>query len=247
MFTKSLSVPYAISVASPSKASRTLVFAILVLALTATTSDARKGGRHHGHGFSRHFIVPIYPPAESYARGGFERRQLDRRSVEGNVEDNGLDRRRVDRRGAERGNLLALVPADWREQPPDPNWQGHRFVSPEGGAWIAFYGRPVEVESRDQHLKAVAFVDGEEVTYLRRERDWLAVSGFKGEKGERIFYRKVVLACGDRQWRHISFEYPAEEKRAFDRLVTSMSRALDRTVDAYCEDMTVGRTWREPH
>jgi hypothetical protein len=52
----------------------------------------------------------------------------------------------------------------------------------------------------------------------------------------------VVLACGERQWRHIAFEYPAEAKRAFDSLVTSMSKALDRSVDAYCEDATIGRT-----
>jgi hypothetical protein len=251
MFTKALSRSVEFSLRSHSKPSRALVLASIILTLSVTTADARRGGRHHGYG-SRHFILPIDPRVESYARGSFGRRQFDRRSVEGNRfeddrgESNRFDRPRVDRRDAERGDLLALVPPNWREQPSDPNVQGRRYVSPEGDAWVAFHASPADAESRKQHLKAVAFVDGEEVTYLRRERDWLAVSGFKGEKDERIFYRKVVLACGQHQWRHIAFEYPAEAKRAFDSLVTSISKALDRSVDTYCEDATVSRTLREP-
>jgi len=86
-------------------------------------------------------------------------------------------------------------------------------------------------------MKAMAFREGEEITYLRRERDWIAVSGFKGD---RIFYRKAVLACGERQWRHIAFEYSAEARRAFDQLVSAMSLGLDRSVNQNC-DATVGR------
>jgi hypothetical protein len=74
------------------------------------------------------------------------------------------------------------------------------------------------------HLKEVVFVDGEEITYLQGGRAWIAVSGLKED---RIFYRKVVLACGGTTWRHIAFEYPAQAKWAFDRLVTHVSRALE--------------------
>jgi hypothetical protein len=208
---------------------RPLLLAALLLAVTGDLADARKGGRHHG--FSRHFVVPAAPAAESYARGNFERRPFER-GVEGDD---------LDRRGAGRGDLLALVPTDWRERPPDSDGEGRRFVSPAGDAWVEFYARPADAASHARHLKAVAFVDGEEVSYLRRERDWLVVSGFKGDSGERIFYRKVVLACGEREWRHIAFEYPAEAKRAFDRLVTRLSQALDGSGDRYCRDATVGR------
>jgi hypothetical protein len=79
---------------------------------------------------------------------------------------------------------------------------------------------------------------------LRRERDWLVVSGFKGEKGERIFFRKVALACDGRYWGHVALEYPAEAKLAFDRVVTTLSKAVDAAVNASCEDATVGRGWR---
>ena len=53
------------------------------------------------------------------------------------------------------------------------------------------------------HMDTVATQQGEGVTYLRRERDWLAVSGLKGG---RIFYRKAVIACGGNMWHHIAFE-----------------------------------------
>jgi hypothetical protein len=120
--------------------------------------------------------------------------------------------------------------------PPDPDWKGNRFVSPSGDAWLAFYARPADKTAHDQHLKSVAFVDGEELTFLRREPDWLEVSGFKGDRN---FYRKVVLACGARAWRHVAFEYPAEAKRAFEPLIARMARALDRQVEQNC-DAVVG-------
>jgi hypothetical protein len=132
----------------------------------------------------------------------------------------------------QRGGIAALVPADWRLQAPDPNWSGNRFVSPSGNAWLAFYARPADKTAHGEHLKSVAFVDGEELTYLRREPDWLEVSGFKGE---RWFYRKVVLACGERTWRHVAFEYPAEAKRAFEPLIARIARALDGAVQQNCD------------
>jgi hypothetical protein len=132
----------------------------------------------------------------------------------------------------QRGGIAALVPADWRLQPPDPNWSGSRFVSPNGDAWLAFYARPADNTAHDQHLKSVAFVDGEDLTYLRREPDWLEVAGFKGN---RLFYRKVVLACGARTWRHVAFDYPAEAKRAFEPLIARIGHALEREVEKNCE------------
>ena len=73
-------------------------------------------------------------------------------------------------------------------------------------------------------MKSFAFVDGETITYLRGERSWIAVSGFKGS---RIFYRKAVVACGGTIWKHIAFEYPTELKHEMDRFVVSAARALD--------------------
>lgn len=145
------------------------------------------------------------------------------------------------RMGGSAPPIEALIPPDWRLAPQEQNWQGRRFLSPEGDAWLALYSSPADPQALDAHLKQVTFVEGEDITYLRRDRDWLVVSGFKGTKEERIFYRKVVLACGGATWRHIAFEYPAEAKRAFDRFVTRVSLAMDRAARVDCNE-TVGRS-----
>jgi hypothetical protein len=131
-----------------------------------------------------------------------------------------------------RADTAQFVPRDWQLQPPDPNWQGRRYLAPDGSAWLALYSSNAENDATAR-FKAVAFADGEEVTYLRGERDRLTVSGLKGD---RIFYRKVALACGGTQWRHIALEYPAEAKTRFDRYVESVSRGFERIADDGCGD-----------
>jgi hypothetical protein len=118
----------------------------------------------------------------------------------------------------------ALVPGGWKLLPPDPRWTGSRFVAPDGQSWLAVYGTPRAGENVEQHLRAVARAAGEDITYLRRGRGWLVASGYKGD---RIFYRKVVLACDGRLFHHVAFEYPAERKGPYDRLVTAVSRSLE--------------------
>jgi hypothetical protein len=106
------------------------------------------------------------------------------------------------------GNTTALwLPPDWQRQPADPNWQGERFLSPDGTASFSANITPVGQEPIAQHMRAVAFGDGEQITRLRGGRSWIEVSGFKGD---RIFYRKSVLACGGTSWHEVAFEYPAE-------------------------------------
>jgi serine/threonine-protein kinase len=100
-----------------------------------------------------------------------------------------------------------LVPPGWQRQPADPNWPVERYLSPDGTGSFSAYITPVAQEPIAQHMKTVAFVDGEQITRLRGEKSWIEVSGFKGN---RIFYRKSVLACGGTSWHEIAFEYPAE-------------------------------------
>ena len=133
-------------------------------------------------------------------------------------------------RGAQASTQAAMIPRDWQLQPPDPNWNGRRYVAPDGAAWIALYASNAANDAAAR-FKAVAFADGEEVTYLRGERDRLTVSGLKND---RIFYRKVMLACGGTSWRHVALEYPAEMKQRFDRYVTNVSRAFERVADESC-------------
>src|SRR3954470_16814879 len=181
---------------------RKAVLIALILALTATAADARR--RHHrGHHYLRAAPVMMMPAPEEFARE---------------------PRRRVE--------ASNIVPRDWQLQPPDPNWQGRRYVAPDGNAWLALYSSNAANDAAAR-FKAVAFVDGEELTYLRGERERLTVSGLKGE---RIFYRKVMLACGGTQWRHVALEYPAQDKARFDRMVETISRGFERVADDGCGD-----------
>ena len=130
--------------------------------------------------------------------------------------------------------IAAIIPQGWKLQPPDANWRGKRFVSENGDAWLALYNAPADV-STAEHMKWVASAPGERTTYQRQGRSWIVVSGFKAT----VF--TIALACGNRSWHHIAFEYPAEEKRAFDRLVTRTSHALKLHQAEGCPSTTAQR------
>src|SRR5262245_13649672 len=71
-----------------------------------------------------------------------------------------------------------LVPPNWRALPHDAQIGGRRYVSPDGSSSFAAWATPVHEEPVDEHMNALASADGERVTYRRRERDWMAISGF---------------------------------------------------------------------
>jgi hypothetical protein len=119
-------------------------------------------------------------------------------------------------------DYLSIVPPDWALLPENPDTHEHRFVSPSGDAWLALYARP-PTEDIEAHLEGVRNHEDERITYERRGRAWIVVSGYKGD---RIFYRKAILACGGRSWHHLAFEYPSDQKLAFDQFVTRASYAL---------------------
>ena len=128
-----------------------------------------------------------------------------------------------------------LVPPTWQLQPSDPNWTGKRFLSPDGASWLAVYAFPTAKEPIATHMQSVAFAEGETLTYLRGERDWIVVSG---TKGDRIFYRKATIACGGKVWHHIAFEYPVERKRAMDPFVIRAATIIDLAENDGCEEAT---------
>jgi hypothetical protein len=129
-------------------------------------------------------------------------------------------------------SLSQLLPRDWKMQPPDSNWTGKRFVSPEGSAWFALYSSPVVPDQVTTHMKEIAFGEGESITYLRGEKDWIAVSGLKGD---RIFYRKAVIACAGRSWHQIAFEYPINMKQAMDAFVSGAAVGVQNSEDDGCD------------
>jgi hypothetical protein len=53
-------------------------------------------------------------------------------------------------------------------------------------------------------------------------------------KGDAIFYRRVMLACGGTSWRHVAMEYPAAAERDLGGFIERMLRAFERIADGSC-------------
>jgi len=122
--------------------------------------------------------------------------------------------------------VASLAPDNWQAEPANPQWNGKRYISPDGNSWFAVYRSSAAERPVPEHLKSVLFAEGETITYLRGERSWVAVAGFKET---RAFFRKVVLACAGKSWHHIALEYPIEQKARMDQFAAAAAQALDDT------------------
>ena len=182
---------------------RTLLLVALIVVLGVDAADARR--RHHHH---RSDALAV--PADEGVEPGF----------------NGDPRANTPRLRRPPPTIASLVPRDWQPEPQNPNWNGKRFLSPDGTSWLAIYRASAEDEPPADHMRSVIFAKDETITYLRGERTWVVVSGFKDS---RIFYRKAILACAGKAWHHIAFEYPAELKTRMDPFVLTAAQALDNT------------------
>lgn len=114
--------------------------------------------------------------------------------------------------------------------PPPHGSNEEGFISPRGDAWIVFKAKPARRPVAAQ-LALLRTVRGGDITYERAGRTWVVVSGYKGN---RIFYRKAMLACGGDAWHYVEFEYPRAEKRTFDDFVTRSSTALSAYSHSGC-------------
>jgi hypothetical protein len=118
----------------------------------------------------------------------------------------------------------AIVPNNWTLLPRAPDTLGRRFISPTGDAWLWYFAVPVRASGGPPAARGQA-------TYGARGSDWMVTSGYRGD---RIFYRRAMLACNNTKWRQIEFEYPASQKRLFDSFVTRTSYALRTYKDFGC-------------
>ena len=204
---------------------RRLLLVVLILAFGIDSADARRRKHRYRPYPPVYMIPPDAPAAAMPAMRDFDPRRTQPAPS--------APRRDGPLRYAY-GNPAELVPPDWQLQPSDPNWKGRRFMSPDATAWLAIYAVPVADRPVAEHMQALAFVEGEEITYLRGERTWIAVSG---TKGDRIFYRKAVLACAGKRWHHVAFEYPAAAKRSMDEFVNRAAEAVHDSQNDGCETL----------
>jgi hypothetical protein len=125
---------------------------------------------------------------------------------------------------AERAHLPKLIPQDWVQVYADRKTKTRRFVSSDGqSAMIS--NESLAHASIQKDMDRIAYHVGEQVTYQRRGNNWIAVSGYKGD---RIFYRKSNLACHGTRWHTIELEYPIEAKRRMDAPVTQIAHDMGR-------------------
>jgi len=186
---------------------RWVLLILLMLACAAGSADARRH-RHH----LRYYYDAVTPA------------ELGRQAEPAPTPGDSVQPRAQSR--------SRLVPATWREEPADPQLKGQHFVSPDGNSSFIAYTVPAGADGIADHMKAVAFGDGEQVTYLRGERTWIAVSGFK--QG-RIFYRAAVLACGGDRWHHIAFDYPASAKAEMRDFVDRAATTVRNSENSWCD------------
>jgi hypothetical protein len=125
----------------------------------------------------------------------------------------------------------SFPPADWQSQPVNADQKGRRYLSPDGAASLVFDASRASADSAPDHLKAVAFVDGEQVLTLAGTQNELLVTG---TKDHRTFMRKARLACGGHEWHQVMLEFPTGAQREYARLGEQAMRALDLADDAGC-------------
>jgi len=201
-------------------AMRKAVLILSIMSCALASADAR-GRHHHGHHFDMY--LQALPGADSTQRQSTRRSGRERLAVVAPT----------DQMPAERSiDTAQIVPRDWNLESPDPNRNGERFVSPDGTAWFEWYRVAAGDKSVAAHMKSVAFADGEELTQVRGQRNWIAVSGFRGD---RIFYRQALLACAGDRWHHIAFEYPSNAKLSITNFVRRAAQALEATQNAGCD------------
>ena len=121
-----------------------------------------------------------------------------------------------------------MLPPGWTEVHSDAATRTRRFESAGGEVTLTARQTPAN-SNRAADLDAIAFRSGETITYQRRTRSWIAVSGYRGDN---IFYRKSNLACGGTRWNNVEFIYPRADKKRLDAMVTSVARGMTRESNA---------------
>jgi hypothetical protein len=86
---------------------------------------------------------------------------------------------------------IPYLPTGWQMVSADVETKTRTFQSPDGRAKLITHPSRASRDLRAD-MDEIAYREGERITYQRRGRTWLAVSGYKGD---RIFYRKSNIAC----------------------------------------------------
>jgi serine/threonine-protein kinase len=122
-----------------------------------------------------------------------------------------------------RFGTAADVPASWTTGPEPTNDDGRKFMSPDKHAEITISGIFANADTDDELASRLEAGVGETIKFKKRQGRWVVVSG---TKGDRIFYRKTLLSCGDSIANDLWIEYPAAEKQKYGALVAHVAASL---------------------
>jgi hypothetical protein len=197
---------------------------VLILTLTPGPAEAR-----------RHWGLWGFFPAPHAHRHKHRHHHYARRDTRAAVSS--------DRAQTRTYTTAEIVPPDWQLQPADPNLKGQRFVSPDGEGSLALYATPVQEEPIAKHMNAIAFVDGEQITHLHGEKNWIEVAGLKAD---RSFYRKAVLACDGRAWHEVAFEYATQIQDTISEFVSRAAKAVQNSEHQGCEPLESATVEKTP-
>lgn len=100
-----------------------------------------------------------------------------------------------------------------------------RFAGPDEPTYFRVKGLANEKNWSAEQIRAEYLKErgSEDVVYERTKRDFLVLSGIRGKT---IYYTKVALSPGNETICVLHISYPRKEKRAFDAIVTRMSRSF---------------------
>lgn len=116
----------------------------------------------------------------------------------------------------------------FKQDPFDVTQPFQRFSGGDSGTFFRVMG----VENKDKlsvgaiRTKYMAADIPGDIVYERAKNDFLVLSGFRGES---IFYSRVAVSADNGIICILEITYPRTEKRAFDGIVTRMSRSFDVT------------------
>ncbi|MGB9042658.1 MAG: hypothetical protein WCC81_09315, partial [Pseudolabrys sp.] len=109
----------------------------LAVFLVSTTAEARWWHHHHHHGHTYYGYIGRWDNSYPHVRGPTAPSEM--------APDESAQESRVPGATPPEGqpssaDTTALwLPPDWQRQPADPNWQGERFLSPDGMASFSAY------------------------------------------------------------------------------------------------------------
>jgi hypothetical protein len=127
-----------------------------------------------------------------------------------------------------RYGTVAEYPADrFHPGSPPANGDGQRFTAADGAELLIFAGLNIDDDTPAQHEASLreGSSDYSDVTYRATGRDWLVLSG---NRGDSIFYERYIFAKGrDIGVIHaLVVTYRRDAKAIYDPMVARMAKSL---------------------